>query len=219
MALCHGLNQFSDHSVLHEPDPRLLEEAFLKHSAQPYQTPRYYERLDYFRARASERYGESFRAPNLLSDIADAVPQTRFLILIRDPLEYVVSAHSKNVFRKNDAFDRTRIVPLELGDNLASLPLAERIAWHWVAVNSYLLAFAENESAARVVIVRDIDSQIEGIVEHLRVRLTDREGLRVFLDSRPNRKEGAEAPEGMEQGRLALITDSVWKRAERNALS
>ncbi len=219
MALCQGLNQFSDHTVMHEPDPQLLEEAFLKHSAKPYKTPLLNERLAFFRARAAERYGESFRGPNLLTDIAEAVPQARFLILVRDPLEYVISAHSKNVFRKNDVFDQTRIVPLELGDSLMALPLAERIAWHWVAVNSYLLEFAESRAAAaKVMILGNLDSQIEAIVEHLRVKLTDREGLRTFLNLRPNKKETSDLPKDLDAAKLSLIASSVWQKARNMAL-
>ena len=214
LALCQGLSQFSDHRVLHEPEPRLLEEAFLKHSGQPYETAVLRERLVYFRARSAEKYGESFRAPNLLGEIARAVPQTRFLILVRDPLEYVISAHSKNVFRKNDEFDRTRIVPRELGDEFAFLSLAERIAWHWVALNTYLLEFAESDPApVRVVIAADLDQQADEMIDHLGVRVTDRQGLRLFLNSRPNSKQSSDMPDGFDPGKLSVITARVWKRA------
>lgn len=47
---------------------------------------------------------------------------------MRDPLDYVISAHSENVFRKNYEFGRTRIVSRELGNEFPLLPLAERIA-------------------------------------------------------------------------------------------
>jgi hypothetical protein len=135
LALCAGLDRYSDHRVEHEPEPRLLYEAYLKHVGREYRTPAFEQRLRFFAERAGERYGQSVRAPSLLPEIAEAAPHARFLILVRPPREYVASAHAKRVLERGDEWDRTRIMPD--GDD-PEAPLVERLALHWAEVNRYL---------------------------------------------------------------------------------
>jgi hypothetical protein len=170
--------------------------------------------MAYFRERSVQKYGESFRAPNLLTEIHQAVPGTKFLILVRNPLEYVVSAHSKRVFQKNDIYDQTRLIPLDRIDGFSSLPLAEKIAWHWVIVNTYLLDFFESDLAlARLMTIANLDSQVDEIVDFLGVKITDRSGLSALLNSSPNKKESSILPEGFEPKRLDSITGEIWQKA------
>ncbi len=213
-ALCHGLNQFSDHEVLHEPEPRLLEEAYAKHKGLPYQTDVLNSRLHYFQGKSLEKYGESFRAPNLLSDVHNAVPNINILILIRHPLEYIISAHSKNVFRRNDVWDQTRIIPSFLNSEFHTLPLASKLAWHWVAINAYLLEFFETEFAnTRIAITKDLSNQINDIATFLGVKIQDPDGLKAFFSSRPNAATSQELPDGYNEQAILDITESIWSRA------
>lgn len=213
-ALCNGLGQYSDHAVLHEPNPRLLEEAFLKHVGAPYRTEGFTRRMQHFKERAGDKYGESFRAPNLLRDIHQVAPETRFLVLIRDPLEYIVSAHSKQVFQKKDIWDQTRIVPLELTHNFHELPLAEKLAWHWVSLNRYLLEFVESGiGVSRVAVISDLAREIGGLAEYLGVTIEGSEGLSAFLHTRPNSATSHALPEGYNRERLLSITAPVWRQA------
>src|SRR5690349_20386510 len=110
-AICDGLAQFSDHEVRHEPTPTLLEEAWLKHGGSDYRTPTFNARMVGFAERDGTAYGESFRAPNLLSDIREVAPNTKFLVIVRRPDEYIRSAHIKGVLRRGDGWDQFRLMP------------------------------------------------------------------------------------------------------------
>jgi hypothetical protein len=216
LAVCNGLEKFSDHTVRHEPEPTLLEEAFRKHKGLPYETETLRRRLEFFREKEAGLYGESFRAPNLLPEIRRAAPRARFLILVRHPADYVVSAHAKSVFRKpDDPWDRFRIVPDFPDLDFKQLPLAEKIAWHWAAVNRYLLDFTESDPAgARVSIVSDLGAQIRGLADYLGVRILDPQGLDAFLRSRPNASDHSAVPAGYAPERILSICGEQWMRAE-----
>jgi hypothetical protein len=219
LAVCNGLNKFSDHTVMHEPEPTLLEEAFRKHKGLPFDSPVFQARMAFFRDRNREQYGESFRAPNLLPEILRVAPDTKFLILVRPPAEYVVSAHAKFVFRKpDDSWDRFRIIPEFPGKTFDDLPLSDKIAWHWAAVNRYLLDFAEEQGpAVRVAVITDLQDQIRGFAGHLGVAIRDPEGLAAFLASRPNASDHSEFPAGYNAEKILSICGGEWRRAERLA--
>lgn len=213
-AVCDGLNRFSDHTVRHEPVPRLLREAYLKHHRQAHQTPELEARLEFFRSQAGKAYGESFRAPNLLPEIRAAVPEARFLVIIRNPLQYVQSAHSMQVFRKGGEWDDTRIIPLELGGGFERLPLAEKIAWHWVALNRYLLDFAESTGArVKLVLLGSLEKDLPEWAGFLGVRIKNPRGLESFLKQRPNSRPADGLPAGYDEARLAEICHTEWNRA------
>ena len=212
MAICRGLDLFSDHEVRHEPEPRLLEEAFLKHTGRGFRSRAFEDRLRFFRDRAGDRYGESFRAAPLLPDIRAAVPETRFLIIVRPPLEYVLSAHFMRVFRRGDEWDRSRIVPIDL--SLEQLSLAEKIAYHWLELNRYLLDFAEGSSeTTRVALMRRLEDGVDDWAEHLGVTISDPTGLRALLATSPNASTTFEQPTGFDEERLSELCEPTWERA------
>ncbi len=216
MALCHGLDRFSDHRVAHEPTPNLLEEAWLKHTGRDHRTEVLRARMDEFakRAVACEAYGESFRAPNLLDEIQSFAPATRFLIIVRDPLEYARSAHFKRVFRKHNDWDRWRIVPPSSVVDLESVSLAEKLVWHWRAVNERLLEFAESAGeACRVVIHGELRDCVADWSDFIGLRIEDPEGLSAYLAERPNSSATDALPEGYDPAKLRALTETVWERS------
>jgi hypothetical protein len=218
MAVCHGLDRFSDHRVEHEPEPRLLEEAQMKHQGNEYRTATFEQRMAFFRRRSDEPYGQSFRAPNLLEDVQAASSRTRFLVIVRDPLEYAVSAHDKRVLRRGDVWDSSRLMPIDPSGAVSASPLAERLIWHWFTVNRYLLDFAVSAGpAARVVLLSELREDLGGWADHLGVRITEPTSLRTFLTDRPNAREGDVRPDGWDLDRLGGIYSSVWERAVRLA--
>lgn len=220
MALCHGLDRFSDHRVAHEPSPNLLEEAWLKHTGTDYRTVALHARMAEFAQydAEGEAYGESFRAPNLLEEVHAAAPGMRFLIIVRDPLEYARSAHSKRVFRKGNAWDRWRIVPPASRVRLDDVSLAEKLVWHWVAVNELLLDFAETAGeACRIMIHTELGSNVPEWSDFLGLRIEDPEGLTAFLGERPNASTTHAFPEGYNMATLRELTASVWDRAQDRA--
>ena len=212
-AVCTGLNTYSDHIVAHEPEPLLLEEAFLKHTGQEYRTRTFNSRLAYFQEKSGEKYGESFRAPNLLPEIYAVVPEAKFLILARNPIEYVFSANAKRVFQKNDIWDQTRLVPLAFGKKFSELPLAEKIAWHWVIANDYLLQFIRrDEPNIKLAILSNLERQIFEIADFLEVRITQPDELKSFLAKRPNAAESYPSPVGFTQKQIEYITQPTWTK-------
>lgn len=218
LALCNALANFSDYEVQHEPPPRLLKEAYLKHHNLDYRTPIFEERMAFFRQKASQKYGESFRAQNLLDEILEAAPNTRFLLIFRNPLEYIVSAHSKKVFRKNDEFDQNRIVPLEIEEELDQLTIAEKIAQHWICMNQYLVNFAvEYPENSKVIILDDLSKQIKPIAKYLGVSLKRPFRLRRFLGTRPNAATSYDSPPGYDEPYLLSLTENLWSEINKLA--
>lgn len=215
LALCEALDRFSDHRVEHEPPPRLLEEAREKHLGRPYETRTLSRRLDFFARRSRSRYGQSFRAVTLLPEVGDAAPEARFLVLVREPAGYLLSAHAKHVLRKGDEWDRFRIMPRTMP---ADATIADRLALHWVAVNTYLLEFAESTGdRARVALVGRLEDDVEEWAEFLGVKILDREQLAGLLATRPNAAATGDQPDGYDGGAVSGITSELWDRARKLA--
>lgn len=209
MALTQGLDTFSDHRVAHEPDP-LLEEAWSKHRGLPYFTAPLQERTELYARRQAvgERYGESIRTPNLLPELLAAVPRTPLLVIVREPVEWVRSAHRCRVLQKGDEWDRFRLMP---EDNREEHPLARRLAGHWRTVNSYLLSFAERYRSATVALHQPMAPVVAAWARALGVTLTRPAELEAFLATRPNRSGPGGDPDGMEQ--VELLCRELWQEA------
>jgi len=185
LALCEAVTRFGDAQLEHEPAPRLLREAWLRHLGLPHETPLLAQRLAFFRD-AGPAYGQTMRAAPLLPDFAQALPAARFVLLFRDPLGYLESAASRGVLARGDEWDLYRVMPLDV--DLCDHNRAERIALHWDAVNRHLLAFARREPQRCLgVVVRDLASQLAAIVDFAGWHIRDRQGLDELLAARPNK--------------------------------
>jgi hypothetical protein len=217
-ALCNGLDRFSDHDVAHEPPPRLLHEAWLKHIQREYMTPVLRKQLQVFRSRSGTRYGQSIRASSLLSDIRAVAPAAPVLVVVREPLSYVRSAHARGVLAKHNEWDATRIMPLDGRADPGRAPVAERIAWHWIEVNRYLLDFAEHaDGPCKVVLLECLEGACHGWSDFLGVNVTDRSGLDAYLRTRPNASAEHRLPDGYDVQRLSALCEGTWARAIRLA--
>jgi len=211
LALCQGLDAFSDHRVEHEPD-QPLRDSWLAHQGLPLEgeMDRWSARL---RRRAGERYGLSWRAPNLLPAVRRAAPDAPVLVIMRPVAEYVLSAHAKRVLSKNSPWDRFRLMPADPA--VAAAPLAERIAWHWRTVNDYLLDFAAGDAATTVVLLdRPLEQAVDGWVAVLGASV-DRERMVAMLRTRPNAAPTRAAPPGYDVATLERIGAGTWERARR----
>lgn len=209
LALTHGLDAYSDHEVAHEPDP-LLRESWSKHRRLPCDDDRLCERIAFY-ARchaAGERYGESVRTPNLLPGFLEAAPGAPLLVIVREPVEWVRSAHRRKVLRKGDEWDRYRLMP---DHDRAEHPIAYRLAGHWCTVNRYLLRAAEGHRPSAVVLHQPMAPVVEEWAAFLGVELTDRAALGAYLDTRPNRSECGDEPEGIEQ--IERLCRRLWDEA------
>lgn len=210
-ALALGLTRFSDITVDHEPRPRLLREAFLKHVGADHRTDLLESRLAWFHEREGTGYGQTVRAAPLLEDLAEAVPTAHFLILVREPYSYVRSAMIRRVLLRGDEWDLYRVLPLDI--DLTGLSRPEVIALHWCEVNRYLLDFSErHRDRSRVMILGDLGSQIFEIADYAGVSITDRNGLGNFLARRPNRAPIRDALRDARNGNLSSLMSAVRDR-------
>ncbi len=212
-ALTYGLTMHSDTEVAHEPDP-LLHEAWLKHRRRPYWTKTYRARMaDYkAKARSGQRYGESFRTSNLVPDVMRQVGTCPLLVLARDPEGYVKSAHSRQVLSKNDQWDQWRLVPRRQDPDL---PLALRIADHWITVNRYLLNAVDRYSPSRVVLHQPLDPVIDDWADFLGITITKRAELSEYLSEKPNKSLTFDLPEGFEL--VAERCHPMWEELQSRA--
>ena len=155
-----------------------------------------------------------FRAPNLLSDVYEAAPETKFLIVVRPPLGYIRSAHSRGVLQRGDGWDLFRLMP----QHSAELPLAVRIAMHWQTINEYLLDFAEQHGCP-VIIHQDWAQLIDRLPEWLGVGISDPRALVEYWATKPNMSIGTELPDGFDEPIIARITEPTMARAQRLSTS
>jgi hypothetical protein len=210
LALSQALSRFTAAEVEHEPAPRLLREAWLRHLGLPFETPLLVRRLGEIRQRAGTPYGQTLRVAPLLDAFADAIPSARFVLLFRDPDDYVRSAASRGVLRRGDEWDLYRVLPLDV--DLADFSRAERIALHWDAVNRHLLDFAQRRPERVLpIVVGDLDADIQRIAAFAGWALRDRDGLSAFLSSRPN--SGGVADYALGEAEAASVRDPVRARA------
>lgn len=217
-ALCHALDRYSDHRVRHEPAPLLLEEAYLKHIGKPFRTRQFQRRLRKLanthgglRALLAghQRYGESWRAPNLLSEVAALAPQVRVLVVIREPTDYVLSSYRKGAFRGEvSTYDKYRLLP----PGSDTLPVALRIAAHWNQINDYMLDFAAVHPHAGVMKYQPMVPVLDSIADFLGVSITDRSGALAYLETRPNASPVDLVPDGFDAKAIAEMTASTWDR-------
>ncbi|MCY7289709.1 MAG: hypothetical protein LH624_16055 [Cryobacterium sp.] len=198
--------------MAHEVHPRLLKESWAKHHGHEYRTSEFHAKMELFADRQDTSYGEAFRGCTLLADVAEVAPRTRFLILVRDPLEYVRSAHFMKVLNQGGSiWDTYRLMPAE--DSPSRL-LATRLASHWETVNSYLLDFAaRTTSSALVGIHGDLDQNVEAWAAFAGVRISDRADLRSAFSAKPNRSITLEEPTGFDADSLRAQTSATWSRA------
>lgn len=182
-ALCDALSAASDHRVHHEPEPLLLEEARRAYDRRWRYSWVYLKRLAAWHRLDRTPYGEAVRCPTLLGDIARVARRARFVVLYREPDEYVRSAWGRGVLRKGNAWDRHRLLPR----GAEALPIGDQIALHYAEVNRILTDFALRH-AARVAVceTRDLDRAFERLCVFAGVDLLDRAAAESILSARPN---------------------------------
>jgi hypothetical protein len=217
MALSKGFNQFSDHTVSHEEQPVLLREAYGKHMGEWYFTRDYLKKMLRLRLKNGTRYGDAVRAPNLLADFRRAAPKARILVIVRDPMAYVLSAHYMRVLSKpDDVWDQMRIMPHDEA-LIARSTLAERITLHWAEVNRYLLHFAEQHPDVKVALYGPLRERVLGWAGFLGVGIRDEAGLMAFFAEKPNASKTKAHPEGYDHAKLEPLFGATWERAQRLA--
>lgn len=206
-ALCDALSAASDHRVRHEPEPLLLEEAQRAHQGRWRYSRVFLRRLVAWRRLDGTPYGEAVRCPTLLGDIARVARRARFVVLFREPDEYVRSAWGRGVLRKGNAWDRHRILPR--GADV--LPIGDQIALHHAEVNRILADFAVRY-AGRVKVCESnrLDRTFSDLCAFAGVNILDRAAAGAILSARPNagpldRYAESEAPVVSDEARTAAM--------------
>ncbi len=164
-ALC-GLAK--DYLVYHEPKPLLFglsKAAYDKYSEgtseiflESFLTAR--KVLFKYCLKVGKRYMETgphvtFLAPVIL----EALPQTRFIHLVRDPRDVVRSGMRRRWY-DGHRFDKTRIVPApssEDGQQWASYSPFQKNLWLWNETNRWILDFCSGLSNEKVLILHAKD--------------------------------------------------------------
>lgn len=182
-AICDVFNEHSDHVVRHEPEPLLLAEAQRAHAGRWRYSPTYISRMWGFRRNDARPYGESVRCSTLVGDIARVAPNSRVVVLFRQPAGYVTSAWSRGVMRKGDQWDRFRILPADAqGRSTVDL-----IGLHYAEVNRILAdTLVRLGDRAIAVEVGDLDQVVDQMASFAGITLTDRAAVSALLARRPN---------------------------------
>lgn len=182
-ALCDALTAASDHRVHHEPEPLLLEEAQRAYHGRWRYSWVFLQRLFAWRRLDGTPYGEAVRCPTLLGDIARVTRRARFVILFREPEEYVRSAWGRGVLRKGNVWDRYRLLP----NGSDALAIGDQIALHYAEVNRILAEFAVRH-AQRVTVceTRHLDQAFPQLCAFAGVKVLDRAAAEAILSARPN---------------------------------
>ena len=182
-AICDALDRFTDHCVRHEPEPRLLAEAWRAHQGRWRWTPTYLRRLAGFRRADGAPIGESVRCAPLLLDITRVAPRCRVVVPFREPDAYLRSAWGRGVMRRGDEWDRMRILPTEA----AGRAPVDQVLFHYAEVNRILAdTTARLGPRSLVVEVGELDAVADAIVGFVGATVTDRAAMADFLATRPN---------------------------------
>lgn len=191
----------------HEPAPRLLRESWLCHLGLQHRTPLLAERIAFFRGLLGASYGQTLRTAPLLPDFARELTPARFVLLFRDPAAYVRSAASRGVLARGDEWDLYRVMPLDV--DLTDLSRADRIALHWLSVNTHLVSFAKTyRERSLPLVVECLEDELDQIVSFAGWRIHDRPGLSRHLASRPN----AGGVPGFSLEEASSIRPEIWGR-------
>lgn len=208
LALCEAINRFTNAQMEHEPAPRLLRESWLCHLGLDHRTPLLAERMAFFRERLGAAYGQTLRAAPLLPEFARELASARFVLLFRNPGDYVRSAASRGVLARGDEWDLYRVMPLDV--DLSDLSRANRIALHWFAVNTHLVSFAKTYRERTLpLVVERLEDELDLIVSFAGWCVHDRQGLSRHLASRPN----AGGVPGFSLEEASSIRPEIWNRA------
>ena len=158
----YGLSKLSYEHCKHEFELKVLQEAFL--------TARR-DLLDYSLSCGKGYVETSPQATFLASAIREAVPNARFIHLIRDP-RYVVRSGVRRRWYGGHSADKTRIGPLANSDaanQWDNYNLFQKNLWLWTETNRWILQFAEDIPSENMLRIHseDVYSAHQPTVEKL----------------------------------------------------
>lgn len=204
------LDAASEATVHHEPHPYLSALSKLAYDTEYNQMGNLIETFMASRevllrnaAASSLVYGETGPYVTFLAPvIAQALPNAKFIHLVRDPISVVRSGLNRNWYQ-GSRYDARRIVPRQ-GDPAARLwkewsPL-EKVVWLWAETNTFVRDFFESLDASRRMCLkaehifsREGDS-ISGMFRFLGLTQPSARAVSGILAQRLNRQRGPMQP-------------------------
>ena len=134
--------------------------------------------------------------------IAEEIPLSRFIVLVRDPREYVRSGMRRGFYINGGEWDRGRLRPSDNDPELAdwlSKTTFERVCWLWAKTYEHILNITGKLDSSRVMVVRFEDlvgnvDTVEQIFSFLGLSgYSKAKSLRI-LSKRLNRQKGGDYP-------------------------
>jgi neutral ceramidase len=162
MTLAHGLSMAQNATVWHHPNPLLVLETQLA----------YWGKIDtkslFWRARGNQIreawsqnqiYGETDHNMTPFCDmIAKEIPNSKFIILVRHPYDFVRSGMRRNYYNDDDnIWDRGRYLPEKESEEyiiFEKLKQLEKVAWLWNATYHKINGITKDIQNNRVFLVR-----------------------------------------------------------------
>ena len=198
----------------HEPEPRLIASSYLAWRDRWADGPFWKQALAVARDplvlaahKRGKIYFESNNRMTLLAPVlAELYPQSRFLLVSRQPEPFVRSAMRRGYYQGHP-WDHARMRPRsdEPGaDRWDELPPEEQCVWLWHETNSYGMDFLESVGPSRGMLLHAEDlfaGNLDRLGEVMRFVGVDKEPaerrLRAILEGRLNQQKG-QHPHGRE---------------------
>lgn len=220
MTLAHALATAQNAVVHHEPHPNLVEEILKAYWGQIDQAQTFWRARYAFLTQAwseGKVYGEAGHLmTQFAGEVARQVPGSRFIVLTRDPRQFVRSGMRRDYYH-NHAWDVGRLRPREGSQQFeewVQLTQFEKVAWLWRATHESILETVEAIGQDRVVTVR-FEDLIKGprtvrmLFDFLELEGYDEAAVTEVLGRRMNEQTKGEFP------RVEDWTpdqhDKVWK--------
>lgn len=209
-------------TAFHEPWPQMLEERRQALHGVWTETERYQQIFCTARAGLIARstlggkvFAEtSARLTFFAPAIARALPEARFIHLVRHPGDVIRSGMRRSWYSDNRS-DRYRIRPQEGDPHFAgwqSLPRFNKICWYWNAYNAFALRFRDSVDSSRLLLLKAEDlfaargDSMDRLFGFIGVPSPGRDALAAELGQKHNRQTRNDFPRfeewGQEQKRV-----------------
>ena len=218
--LAHLMRSAQNAKVWHHPEPNMIQETL--HA--------YWGALDhrreFWRGRAhivTQAWREGLihgetdhNMTPFASAIADDVPEARFLVLIRDPREFIRSGMRRGYFVAGGPWDEGRLRPppgAPLQARWAGMHPFEKVCWLWAETYRHILRHIEHIGRERVMVVRFEDlvrgpALSEEIFRFLSLDGFSRAEAEAVLGQKLNAQQGGQFPHPREW--TAQLLDMSW---------
>ena len=219
--LAHLLDAAQNAKVWHHPEPNMIMETLYAYQDRIDEIGCFWRGRSHIICQAWEKgliHGETdHNMTPFAPAIAEDIPNARFLVLVRDPREFIRSGMRRGYYRSGGAWDQGRLKPLpkqakEL--NWGQLHPFEKVCWLWAETYRHINRTIEKIGAERVMIVRFEDlvsgpQVAQQIFEFLELEGFTTEHTQKVLSQKLNAQRGGEFPHPREWSQD--LHDVAWR--------